>query len=635
VRVTGAGAIDATFGTAGSTLLDFGAGSQSQAYDLAAQSSGELVSVGRVVSSDGESGVGVARLSAKGIPDSSFDSDGLLTLPVNGEFEDVFSVVIQPDDSIVTAGYESAQGAGHFNAVVRRLDPDGVPDAAFGSGGKSIVDFGSESIFYDAVALADGTIVATGYRLTAEFFPDLILSRLDAAGHLDTGFGIDGVAVADFGSGDASPYGVGYGLVRQADDKYVAVGNNFNTGSMIVTRFDDDASAPGRVGFTNTFRSAEETEPSISYTVRRTGGRSGAVSVSYATTAGEAQPGADFESISGTLSWNDGEADDQTLTIDLIDDSDAESGESFTLSLTDPTGGAVLAASQAIAQISNEDGPGQLGFAFAGDVFSGTEGDTGLTVPVFRHSGSEGAVSVSYVVTSGTATEGEDFAMSGTLSWADGETDAKLITIDYLEDTLVEARETFHIELRNPTGGATLHSFRFQDGAIVDNEQGLGLGDTSVSVAEQDATVEVAITRNGPQGGAASVDFSTSSGSATAGSDFTAASGTLTWASGDPDTKTILIQISDDSSDEPDETFTVSLSNPIGGALGSNSAATVTIVDNDGSAGGGGGGGGGGALAWLDLLGLAILSWLAHAGRYRNAAAEVQRQHARHKTASP
>jgi uncharacterized delta-60 repeat protein len=635
VRVTRDGVLDTSFGTAGVTLLDFGTGSESRVYDFAQQSSGKLVAVGPVLSSASEPGIAIARLSADGIPDPSFDSDGLVTLPIEGNVEEAFSVVIQPDDSILTAGFESAQGGDHWNAVLRRLNPDGVPDDTFGSGGKSIADFGSESIFYALVAQADGTIVTTGYRLTSEFFPDLILARFNAAGRLDAGFGIDGVAVADFGAGAVAPYGVGYDLIRQADDKYVAVGNNFNTGSMIVARFDDGTGAPGRVGFTNVFRSAEESERSISYTVRRTGGRTGAISVAYATSAGGAQPGADFEGISGTLTWNDGEADEKTLTINLIDDSDPEAPETFTLSLTDPTGGALLAASEATSRILSSDGPGQLGFfreLFDAAVV-GTEGDLGLTAPVFRRNGSEGAISVSYsarrtsITSYGNATEGEDFVMSGTLSWADGETDSKFITLDYLEDTAAEGWEAFRIELHNATGGATLHSYaRFQDCIIRDNDRGFGFGNTSVSVPEDVSTMQVRILRIDPQSGAASVDYSTSSGTATAGADFTATRGTLTWAAGDPATKTIHIPISDDSQDEPDETFTVSLSNPSGGfPLGPNSVTTVMIVDNDPPAESNGGSSGGGALAWIELLCLAILGWL---GRLCNGLPGVLRRHA-------
>lgn len=77
------------------------------------------------------------------------------------------------------------------------------------------------------------------------------------------------------------------------------------------------------------------------------------------------------------------------------------------------------------------------------------------------------------------------------------------------------------------------------------------------------------------------VNYATSNGTATAGSDYTATSGTLTWAAGETGVKTITINLSDDSMDEPDETILVTLSNPSHSLLGSQTLHTVTILDND------------------------------------------------------
>ncbi len=48
------------------------------------------------------------------------------------------------------------------------------------------------------------------------------------------------------------------------------------------------------------------------------------ISVDYATAAGTVRPGSDREDVSGTFTRNDGVADDNPLTINLIDDADAE-----------------------------------------------------------------------------------------------------------------------------------------------------------------------------------------------------------------------------------------------------------------------------------------------------------------------
>ena len=65
-------------------------------------------------------------------------------------------------------------------------------------------------------------------------------------------------------------------------------------------------------------------------------------------------------------------------------------------------------------------------------------------------------------------------------------------------------------------------------------------------------------------------------------SDYASTSGTLSWASGDTANKTFSVPITNDTLDEPNETFTVTLTSPTGGAtLGSPSSATVTIMDDD------------------------------------------------------
>jgi parallel beta-helix repeat protein len=102
------------------------------------------------------------------------------------------------------------------------------------------------------------------------------------------------------------------------------------------------------------------------------------------------------------------------------------------------------------------------------------------------------------------------------------------------------------------------------------------------NVNEKGGTVNVSVTRTGGNAGAVSVKYATLDGTATAGSDYVATSGTLNWADGDAATKTFAITINDDALNEANETINLSLANPTGGAvLGSLSAATATIIDDD------------------------------------------------------
>lgn len=133
----------------------------------------------------------------------------------------------------------------------------------------------------------------------------------------------------------------------------------------------------------------------------------------------------------------------------------------------------------------------------------------------------------------------------------------------------------------------------------------------TASGAEGGTTIDVPVRRIGGKRGAVSVQYRVSGGTATDGSDYSAASGTLSWAADETSPKSIRISINDDSVVESSETITLELSSPVAARLGVQRTATVTISDNDVAAApatpttppasGGGGGGGGGQIgeAWL------------------------------------
>ena len=104
----------------------------------------------------------------------------------------------------------------------------------------------------------------------------------------------------------------------------------------------------------------------------------------------------------------------------------------------------------------------------------------------------------------------------------------------------------------------------------------------SYEVNEGAGAVTVIVERAGGSDGVASVRYATANGTAKSGKDFLARTGTLTWASGDQDPKTIDIAIKNDSIKEPDKSFTVKLSKPTGSGIGA-TGATVVIHDDDGT----------------------------------------------------
>lgn len=104
----------------------------------------------------------------------------------------------------------------------------------------------------------------------------------------------------------------------------------------------------------------------------------------------------------------------------------------------------------------------------------------------------------------------------------------------------------------------------------------------SLSVDENAGTASLTVTRTGGSDGAVSVTVSSSNGSATAGSDYTALNTTVSFAAGDAATKTMTVLIADDGEGEADESLSVTLPAPTGGAsIGAVPNATLTIRDND------------------------------------------------------
>lgn len=105
---------------------------------------------------------------------------------------------------------------------------------------------------------------------------------------------------------------------------------------------------------------------------------------------------------------------------------------------------------------------------------------------------------------------------------------------------------------------------------------------TQAVTAENAGSVTLRVSRFGGIVGAATVNYTTSNGTATAGIDYTATSGVLSWADGEGGFKTVVVPILQDSAQEDDETFTLTLSGATGATLAPNAASiTVTIRDDD------------------------------------------------------
>jgi hypothetical protein len=93
-----------------------------------------------------------------------------------------------------------------------------------------------------------------------------------------------------------------------------------------------------------------ESAANVVLTVQRITGSTGAVSVAYTTTNGTATSGSDYTTTSGTLNWANGDAADKTITVPILQDAIVEGYESFTVTLSSPTGGVSIGVEAGVTQ---------------------------------------------------------------------------------------------------------------------------------------------------------------------------------------------------------------------------------------------------------------------------------------------
>lgn len=339
--------------------------------------------------------------------------------------------------------------------------------------------------------------------------------------------------------------------------------------------------SPGTFSFSSAVASAPEAAGSVTLTVSRTGGSSGMATVAYATISGTATAGKDFTDTSGTLTFADGQTS-ATITVPILQDFLYEGPETFTIALSNATGGATITTSSLAVTINDDEAYPLMSI----DNPSVGEGNTPLAsklvFDVALTTASGQTVTVDYRTVDGypgAATPGVDYQpVSGTLTFAPGEV-VKTVTVPIIGDTTYEPTETVYVALSNAVG-ADIESSRGA-GEIVNDDAGPTISVADVRVVEGNAgrhNATITLTASEKTDIYSSVYYFTYDGSAKSGSDYIGVSGYLSFAT--QTTQTITIPILGDTLVEPDETFTVSL-NSYGDVTLARTMLTVTIENDD------------------------------------------------------
>jgi hypothetical protein len=212
-----------------------------------------------------------------------------------------------------------------------------------------------------------------------------------------------------------------------------------------------------------------------------------------------------------------------------------------------------------------------------------SEGNSGTTQVTFTITAENLGVlesdTIQYATADGTASAGSDYSATSdtaTVSSLLGGTATATVKVNVNGDTTPERDETFQLVLSNPSAG-TIADGAGQASIVNDDKPHLSVSGTHVN--EKDGAAVFTVSLDGAA--TVTVHYATADGSALAGSDYAAQSGTLRFDRSDS-SKTVSVPIVDDTLNEGDETFTLRLSNPSGAAASGNDlVGTATIADDD------------------------------------------------------
>jgi hypothetical protein len=304
-----------------------------------------------------------------------------------------------------------------------------------------------------------------------------------------------------------------------------------------------------------------------------------ALSVDWTTADGAATSPADYVAASGTVTLTSSGSTVRIsipITADVLDEPD----ETFLVNLSNLVGApGAIGDGQAVGTITDDDAVPTIALD---DVVLG-EGETGTTAatfPIGLSAPSGRTVTVQWATTDGTATQPTDYTPgSGTVTFLPGDT-SETISVTVNGDTALELDEAFTVALSAPTN-ATISDGAGTATIVADEvEPVVSIGDASIDEGDAGAAsldLIVSLSRAGLVD--STVDWETSDGTAAAPGDYTAASGTVTFAAGDV-VETVSVTLGGDEIHELDETLTVTLSN-LNNAFMGDHVAVGTISNDD------------------------------------------------------
>ncbi|WP_263625889.1 putative Ig domain-containing protein [Xanthomonas campestris] len=356
--------------------------------------------------------------------------------------------------------------------------------------------------------------------------------------------------------------GSGYAIGSPSSATATIVNDDFPTASITVS----PASVP------------EDGAANLIYTVTLDQAAQSAVSIAF-NVGGSATSGSDYAAVSSPLTIAAGQISG-TITINPTADATIEPDETVVISLAAGSGYSVGSPNSAIGTIANDDQP-----TLSINDVSVNEGNAGTSNATFTVSLSQpagaGGVSFDIATADGSATAGVDYVASSlTGQTIPAGSSSATFTVLVNGDTLSEPNETFFVNVSNISGAGV--SDAQGQGTIVNDDALPSLSINDVSVNEGNSgttTATFTVTLSAASGQTVLVNYASADGTATAGSDYVARSGTLTFAPGTT-AQGVAITVNGDTAVEPNETFSVGLSGASNASI-ARATGAGTILNDD------------------------------------------------------
>ncbi|NCR46461.1 MAG: hypothetical protein GPJ09_21425, partial [Microcystis aeruginosa SX13-01] len=339
----------------------------------------------------------------------------------------------------------------------------------------------------------------------------------------------------------------------------------------------DDVTLPSITLAVSPSSVTEDGTTNLVYTFTRSGVTTNPLTVNY-TIGGTATNGTDYTSIptSVTFAANSSTA---TVIVDPTADTTVESDETVALTLATGTGYTVGTTTAVTGTITNDDLPS---ITLAVSPSSVTEDGTSNLIYIFMRTGdTTNPLTVNYTV-GGTATNGTDYTSIPTTVIFESNSAIATVIVDPTADTTVESNETVILTLATGTG-YTVGTTTAVTGTITNDDvtlPSITLAVSPSSVTEDGTTNLVyTFTRSGVTTNALTVNY-TIGGTATNGTDYTSIPTSVTFAA-NSSTATLIVDPTADTTVESNETVALTLATGTGYTVGTTTAVTGTITNDD------------------------------------------------------